>query len=129
MTHLTVVIVILLTSNLPSALCLLGEGLRGPPPCITPKTSMTILDLNLFLISSAISIMPPKFSLTPIVVRSLVAPSQHIIPHNHIWMQSKQAMFNGRGVAVARFWSPKMQRYSSKDLEEMFSSLLGIIVS
>ena len=23
-----------LTSNLPSSLCLLGEGLRGPPPCI-----------------------------------------------------------------------------------------------
>ena len=35
MNNLTVVIVILLTSNLPSALCLLGEGLRGAPPCIT----------------------------------------------------------------------------------------------
>ena len=34
MNSLSALIVILLTSNLPSALCLLGEGLRGPPPCI-----------------------------------------------------------------------------------------------
>lgn len=114
---------------------LMSMGTRSSPPKPSssnnhgPKTSMTILDLNLFLISSTISIIPPKFSLTPIVVRSFVAPSQHIIPHDYIWMQSKQAMFNGRGVAVARFWSPKMQRYSSKDLEEMFSSLLRIIAS
>ena len=31
---LSVLIVILLASNLPSILCLFGEGLRGPPPCI-----------------------------------------------------------------------------------------------
>ena len=35
MTCLSIIIVILLMSNLPSALCLLGEGLRGPPPCIS----------------------------------------------------------------------------------------------
>ena len=34
MNSLSVVIVILLTSNLPSCMCLFGEGLRGPPPCI-----------------------------------------------------------------------------------------------
>ena len=34
MNCLSVLIVILLTSNLLSALYLLGESLRGPPPCI-----------------------------------------------------------------------------------------------
>ena len=41
MNNLTVVIVILLTSNLPSSMCLPGEGLRGPPPCIN-KTRSTV---------------------------------------------------------------------------------------
>ena len=34
MNNLTVVIVILLTSNPPCNHCLFGEGLDGPPPCI-----------------------------------------------------------------------------------------------
>ena len=43
MNNLTIVIVILLTSNMPSALCLLGEGLRGPPPCINCYVDLGML--------------------------------------------------------------------------------------